>query len=472
VTRRRARHPIRSIEWVVGGVVLVAVGATVGISPGRFGLLGIVALAAGIGAALALRPGGSLGGERGPSSSLVLSMVVVWFLVPWSGVHPIGTIELADIVLVVVCLPLLAISASRRTRPFTAALRTPVLLGMLLATMGGISGALVGPNASEAMAGLLRLVVGIGLPLLVIVRWRPNERERATILAAYVAGASVSVLYGLVGPRSPNGRVVGLAFHPNDLGLICVMALPMTFRLWVTGRTALTRALAACGAAVLVVGVLASGSRGALLGMAVIAVVMLSRVTGTIWSAAPLAVIIGTVIVALALTLTANDSESALARARGTATTAKSDQDHRKNLTEGTHRIAQAPITGTGFTQDNAKSIHNPLLQFVASAGLLGGAGYVLITGPLLAPALGALSRTSRYRSPAPVLFDTWVLSLVQLGYVVTALFAFQVWFRSITLPVALLASLLLDAGGIDGRPEATPALRRGERRAARQPRS
>ena len=125
------------------------------------------------------------------------------------------------------------------------------------------------------MVGLEWLVALLVLPWLVVSVVNCTGRPVYPIAWAWMAGAALSAGVALsdflglsqIGPEVTglshfSGREAGLATHPNNLGFSCVMTVPVAIHL------ASKRHLLGVGClALLVCGILLSGSRGSQLGL-------------------------------------------------------------------------------------------------------------------------------------------------------------------------------------------------------------
>lgn len=302
-------------------------------------------------------------------------------LLPLSEIKVTTALYWSDVFLVL-CVPFSILAALRhgtlaQLRPYQ-----PVLLGGMAMVVGGILGSYRSENPILSMERLGRLaLVALAMPI-VIGLVADSVRKYQLLALSFIAGSTLSA--AVAWSQTPTNvwteRRNGLAWHVNALGemsaLALAFALPLVFE--VSGKRRLTAAVCCL---VLLSGVLYSGSRGALLGVWVIALVVavLQRRRWFILSTAlaPLAMIL------VALYHDFGNSQNALARishqlnaVQGSGAI-KSDQGRAEGLSMTIDQIKESPIIGSGF--DAALAGHSVPPQIWMATGLLGFAGYVYI---------------------------------------------------------------------------------------------
>jgi hypothetical protein len=281
----------------------------------------------------------------------------------------LGPANVGDALLVVALV--MAVRQHGRMSVRWARTRIPavVILGAGLALVGGLLGGALGTPAPFAARPLLRAAAGVGVPLVVIAACDPSRIVRRQVATAFAAGAAASVLFGVVG-MGPGERIAGLATHPNHLGLACVLGVAMAMG---AQRAGADPRLIAPVLLVDVVGVLLSGSRSALLGLALV---------GTWWAVVERDGRRGAPRVAGAaiILLTALWHGAALDRVTGDPA---SDAGHRFRFEVSVDRVERAPLTGEGFRF--LEEAHSVPLQLLAAGGPLTFAGGgVLLVAPLV----------------------------------------------------------------------------------------
>lgn len=163
-----------------------------------------------------------------------------------------------------------------------------------------------------------------------------------------------------------SGRVAGFTAHPNQLGLVCVLAFPIALHLYKRRRLWLISLV------LLVGGVMGSGSRTALVGL-LAAIALYLWMQGSLSAVALIRALVGAGLVGLLATSLGIDI--ALNRLLVTdqsvaeATEARSD-----SLAVAFADIRAHPLTGVGF----GKGAHSLYISIVQSAGVfaLGGFGW------------------------------------------------------------------------------------------------
>ncbi len=231
---------------------------------------------------------------------------------------------------------------------------------------------------------LARVELGM-LVLPIVVGAVASTWQRANLFAnLWVASASISATVGAFDSSTgagigssitglgggEDGRVSGLAFHPNALALSCVMALPIAL-LRAAQLRGLGRAAALAAAGILLAGVLASGSRDGLVG-AFLAVgltgMLIPRLRTRILAAGIAAVVAFGAIAAFAPS--GNSLFSGVDRLQGEGSASGASTQRFDQLHESIHLAWGHPFTGIGFQV--ISDAHNLGVQVWESAGILG----------------------------------------------------------------------------------------------------
>jgi len=172
------------------------------------------------------------------------------------------------------------------------------------------------------------------------------------------------------------GRASGLAIHSNHLGLASALALPLALA-HATVPHRVRRMLGSAAAAVLVVGVLASGSRANLLGAVVAVALMLLLLRG---AQAKIALgVIAAVMVMFAGSVIVSASGSqvvTLERFAGGGQALESDSRRKTKLDTSVSAVMAHGLTGVGFA--TARDAHNLYLQMLQAGGILALTAFAL----------------------------------------------------------------------------------------------
>ncbi len=308
---------------------------------------------------------------------------------------PMNRVPVAD-GLLVATVGLYVIMRLTEARPAAARTYRPILVGITLLGFGGLIGSFFevpGPFMYKAQGVDIRDISGFGQnvanlgkfltgSLMPIALWalaRPSRQFARRLLGAFVVGAVISAVVGVLEPVV-GGRAVGLTVHPNQLGSLSLLAMGPAMGLMLTTRSGRVRGLTIAAMPVLAMGILSSGSRAALGALVVLGLIIgpLTRsraVLGAIFSG------IAVVLLVFAVGLIRPEGENALGRTLGDSTTAQGSDNIREVLQDEVwHRFTQRPLTGNGYNY--MRPSHNVYLGLVASAGVLGvvGLGLVITT--------------------------------------------------------------------------------------------
>ena len=256
-----------------------------------------------------------------------------------------------------------------------------VLGFMLLLSMGIVASVASNmPLVSANQVG--RLVIGaFSLPIFLML-WRPSSAVVVRLAMAYVLGTVFSVGYGLAhGPVAGDARYVGYTYHPNYLGLSCLLAAALVPYVVASIESAY-RWIWWASCLVCAYGVYISGSRAALL-VLIMLVVIYPFVEGSIRAAS--AVFAGFVgVVAFSGTLLNQDGNNALGRLFGSGSANGSDIQREQIATEALRQLKAHPFLGNGF--DGGLGSHDIYLQVAVAVGVFGLIGYLLILWSALRP--------------------------------------------------------------------------------------
>ena len=367
-------------------------------------------------------------GIRGVGIGLLTAAVATAAL---NNLRLLTSVTVSDALLAVSIAALVA-SAPRFGASFTYA--RPVLLAVVLIALGGLLASLASANPAASAFNVARLVIAAGGVVFGLVLWSPGRSGVFALAWLWVASAVATSLWGLLVHQDVAGRAIGLSTHSNHLALAATMALGPALGL-AAGLRGWRRLLAVGLVAVLVAGVVASGSRASLVGSAVVA---MAFAAGYPRAVLPMLAAVGGVMFLGVTGVLDIGGSNALGRLLGLdgLGAAASDAERWLLLDAALDRLGLAPLVGSGF--ESALEAHNVYLQVWAGAGLLGLSGLAML-------AWIAVRRYLEARDSAPGTRDamaTLALGLAcgWLGYFVVALFQNPLWDRYVWVPAALIA--------------------------------
>jgi len=412
---------------------------------------------------------GALRGEHATAAVLVALGVVA---VTWNGVRGPGEISPFDILLGGAFAALGISSLLGR--------RLPVLPGWLLLAGAGLlaaallaelfvpnppaepapapasqvfanqTGAAYATNSDLEMLGKLEWAL-VAVPVLIGAVTASYRRAHLVgnlwLLSATVSAgvASLDLLLGTrIGELATNlpfaeGRLHGLAIHSNHLGLASAMALPLALG-HAIGPNRVRRMLGSAAAALLVVGILASGSRANLLGAVVAVALMLPFLRG---AQAKLAIgVFAAFIVMVAGSVVFSEAGTqivTLQRLAGDRGVLTSNSDRKAKLEASLSAVMGHGLTGVGFA--TARDAHNVYLQMLQAGGILGLTAFILFAAG--AVRLGwRLSREPRAPPDSARLAAGLTVSL--LVWLTTGVLQNAVNDRYLVVPLGVLLGLSL----------------------------
>lgn len=165
-------------------------------------------------------------------------------------------------------------------------------------------------------------------------------------------------------------RGVGLTGHPNILGYLTAVTLPLAAVMFAAVRTRRGRWGVLAGALLIGAGLFLSGSRGAAFGAGCGMLFVAGRSRRPRVRAGVLGITVAFLFAAWLLR-----DAALISRLLGDATAAASDQGRRTDLSEGWRLVVEGLPTGVGFSEISA--IHSGVLAILASGGVLGILGFM-----------------------------------------------------------------------------------------------
>jgi hypothetical protein len=395
-------------------------------------LVGLAVAAAGVPAIVLLLAAvafGLLVDRYGARQLSLAFLVLAGFFGPMNALR-IGTnVTLTDLCLVMCAGLAIMARATSGARP--AAERRPVRADVLAAALliaGGIIGSQFADDLAVSLSSIIRFgLAAVGVPL-VFVAVGPTRSEVRLLAWAFVAGAAVNSVVGIV-TYNPLSRGIGLSTHSNHLAAACLLASGMAAGLFLTSERRPSWAAAALWG-VCTVGILKSGSRAGLLGQAIL-ILLLVVLTGNTrilrWCLS-VAVAVSALV---ALNLMPFDEQNAFARlvGRNSNAVAVSDSQRAQLRARAIADIKAHPLTGAGF--EEARVAHNLYLQIWGAAGITGLLGMAVLWNAGVGGLLEGMSG------------DRWTLSTsaAMLSFLAVAVASNVLWDRYLWFALALFVT-------------------------------
>ncbi|WP_156391683.1 MULTISPECIES: O-antigen ligase family protein [unclassified Nocardioides] len=228
------------------------------------------------------------------------------------------------------------------------------------------------------------LVVLVGLVTLVAI-WAPKWKAVDLLVWSYVVGQMASVAYSPLDGGIADRRI-GLSHHPNAFGEAGVMTFALAMYLWRRHDAVWYRVLVAGAAGAGAVSAVTSGSRAATVVIAglvlMVPIVERSAIRGFL-----LAIGGAVFVFSLPLLVDSTGDTSALSRLAGSADSLVADRARLDAQDLGISLFLQHPIAGNGFA--DAIYVHNVVLGVLASVGVIGFLGYLMVLFVLARPLFG-----------------------------------------------------------------------------------
>jgi O-antigen ligase len=280
--------------------------------------------------------------------------------------------------------------------------RGVVPAGLPLAALLLLAAGVLAIVPAENLASLLptlRFAVTLGLTPVIIMLAAGTPRRVRTLVDVWLLGAAVNsavAALDMLGVTSigtsllsldfvnTTNRAPGLTNHPNHLGLVAAMALPVAIaRLGAGGM----RGLAACGLVPLLIGgVFVSGSRGAFIAAAAGAVILFAFGTTTRRARTTLllfgAPVVAFVVVVVMLGNNALAGSVTIERLGGGGGATQSDNARLLTLRQSVDKAIQHPLVGVGFVE--VRTAHNIYVQLLEAGGLIALAGFLAFAGAMV----------------------------------------------------------------------------------------
>lgn len=261
----------------------------------------------------------------------------------------------------------------------------PYVIGLVIVAFFGFVGSLLADSVIFSIFSLLQWMFFLAVLPIVIAWWRPGVKVVVTLLWSYVAGQTLSLLYGLATGPTVGDRYQGLSHHINAFGMAGMTAMVILMYLFHYHRGTRMKVIVVGFAVAMFGSVVISGSRAALV-VAVVVVVVSPLVERSAISSVGLGFMGLGGLIAVPLLIQSGHGGSALTRLSGDATAKVADQARTLGLDEGFRRLHESPLLGSGL--GDVEVIHNVFLEVGAGIGLLGLGGYLVVlyvmTRPLI----------------------------------------------------------------------------------------
>jgi hypothetical protein len=315
-----------------------------------------------------------LGGIR---SLAVLCLAFFALTLSWNGVRLSTSIALSDSFLLlatVSTVPL--IGAKIGSERYGAVLR--MLVPALIIVAGGYISSLFANDVIASWANLLRFSLAACVMPLVVSLAIPGRKALAMLAGLWSVSVACSVLFAVIA-ESPDihGRFRGLTLHPNHLALTAVLAVGPVIHFSHTAR-GIRHLIWSLVGALHIYGVLISGSRAGVIGLAVVVLItlLLSR-SGKLWTAVTSAGF--ALVIIFQSGVFQLPSEGAISRLVNPANeqAVSSNLGRQKLIDAEIESIQRSPIIGKGFEQ--ALDAHNLVLQLWGASGIAGPIGLALL---------------------------------------------------------------------------------------------
>lgn len=407
------RHGVA--EVAIFGLLLVGVGLLVPVAG-----YGVAAIAAAMTVAIIAVTTGH-GGAAGLALALVVAAAAT---APLNGLRVADVLTMSDAFLLVAFGIVLSI---RVMRPISVSWRyyRAFIIAAVVTFYGGLIGTLAVDYAWQGVGDLVRYGISTVGVLVMFALWAPTVAQVRAVAWAFLIGTGANALLGTLFIRDGAGRAIGLAAHSNHFAVASLLACGTGIGLVLTSRGR-SRTTAVGLMALVLGGLVGSGSRAGLGGAVVFAIVLavlLRQWRMFLWAGFA-SVMFAVLVVVGIVELT---STSAVGRLLGRDATVVLSNAERSIAQEAALRsVSSHPITGVGFSA--AKEAHNVYLQIWAAAGVLGllGAAGLFI----------AVGRMVRVRSQGGIMATACLSSYI--GYLASAVFSTVLWDRYLWLHVAI----------------------------------
>jgi len=368
--------------------------------------------------------------------------------ITFNGLRVTAGLAVADIALVA--------SAGAALLHFTVARKAiPAPSWLILAGTGILVAGVISAAGQADFGGNLipavRFTIALVLTPVLIGALTDGDGPRRLIIGAWVLSAAVNAAVGLsdfVGLTDVSsryfppgtGRLNALTSHPNHLGLVCAMTIPMV--IWglraPRGVSPFGRATNGILLAILASGVYISGSRAAVIatvgGCALVVLLAARRARGAVIMIAFFAIALAIVPTLSTFSIDQTGDPNVFERLSGDPGAQESDVQRLRALDEAQEAFISKPVFGAGF--EKVRGAHDIYLQLLQAGGLVAFVAFGLF-------AVGTLRLGSTLGRGAQASHDlAGALMAVMAVWLVAGLFANAVYDRYLYVPAGLLLGL------------------------------
>lgn len=270
------------------------------------------------------------------------------------------------------------------------AVPTEWLLGAMILLAGSLLSSFKEHNLIRSLFALVAFHSSFIAVPVVILYCATNRMRLLLFLNVWILFVGVNCLVGLtdfLGLSSlglmvmedwSKERVAGLTPHPNHLGLVGAMVLPVGLTRAITGRGLAVKVPSACLAALCAFGVLVSGSRAALIAglLGIVVLIVLSRKRSALLIASVLVAVAIYAIIGVYSGRTNRSFAVAYNRIFDQVQESDSNRAHLQAVKESIAGWREDPILGRGYTY--IRDALNIYSQFLEAGGIVALAGFAL----------------------------------------------------------------------------------------------
>lgn len=324
-----------------------------------------------------------------------------------------------------------------KLQAFSAIPVSLVAAGILFAFSGMVTWALGGPHSDPLNAAKLVFSLTI-FPILILVTAGTAIRHLERLMAAWLAGATLSAAVAFISSHgvsipglydkaaAAGGRAQGLAYVHNALGYTSALLAPVAIYFWSRHRRLSWRVLAVLSLALLVYALDASGSRAALLALALGLLVPAMHLLRRYLSAALVTAVLGiaaaatlaaTVALELDIEVPRSLSESAFGRLFGISDASASNSERQIYIDYAWGQFQDQPVLGSGYYLLRLSHMH--VLGVMQCGGLLGLSAFMLWVLAVLGALRNVGGGLARSRPQTEAYYGLWACALS--GFVVWA---------------------------------------------------
>ena len=336
--------------------------------------------------------------------ALLLVMLTAVITSGFNGIRiaPYATLSDGAFVLLVAAW-ILSFPLQRHAKP-----RWSVIWSLLLFILAFLALFVAGASARGAAAdlvGLAKILTTFFVLPYLIADVAKTDRHARAVVVAFVASAVVNVVVSLfdatgltdfqnwMGVETIDGwayetRFHGLAMHPNHFGQMCAIAALLALAVFPASHYRWKRVVWAASEALLVIGIVGSGSRAALVAAVVVALLLSLKYRRVLAQSLSKFILFGgmaAVSIAASFYLSEiTTTHGAVARLLASSPDLGVEQSNSARIVSyknAVEDITASPIIGMGFS--HLGGVENLLLQFLQSAGVIGLVGLGLYFYPV-----------------------------------------------------------------------------------------